>query len=354
MQLSLRPALSPEEAEKFLNYRFRLTDRSHPVIVELHSFVFARITGGPVRVDEMLEPVIPDKANVDRMADSARFLSSLEPLELLRPEMQLPVLPPVLLELQSVMQKENISVEEISKIVMKDVSLSAWLLRLVNSAYYGFPGRIETVSRAVALLGFQQLHSVVSSGILRALIGSVRASYFNKELCWRHNVAVALLASELWRAAKRPDPERLFVAGQLHDVGKLALACTAPDHADLIWPLNEAAGGLLYEHEQRYLGFDHAILGGVLLRKWNMPVALVMAALRHHEQNAMEKYPEIAAVHVADVMAHAMGIASAPFNTVPPMFPEAWNACGLRPESVSSVLRVTCEYLDSLNAAMSG
>ena len=343
--------LTHAEAEQVLEYNFRLMNKKHPAVDAMYAAALVRLTSEPVPGGRSGSAVAPqDSETFDRLLSAAEALPPVEPLDLLRPEMQLPVLPAVLMELQSLMQQENSSAEQVAKVVLKDGSLAAWLLRLVNSAYYGFSGRIETVSRAVALLGFKQMQSVVSSGILYSLLSGVRGRYFNRRLFWRHSAAVAVLASDIWTLSKRKEPERLFVAGQLHDVGKLSLACVAPDHADVVWQLNEIIGNALHEQEQRYLGFDHAILGGVLLRKWNMPVSLVMAVLRHHERGSLVKYPETAVVHVADILAHSAGLGAEPCGIVPVLFDEAWQISGLSPENIESLLEGAIERINSLDS----
>ena len=201
----------------FFDHQFRFTERGNPIVEALYTVASESLLGTHEKR--------PTKIAVGK----APAVTKLDPLDVVQLEVRLPPLPAVMLELQRVLQRRNFSAEDISRVIAKDPGLTAWLLKLVNSPYYGFAAKVSTISRAVALVGTRQIQTLATGGALNSLAVLLPKGLINMERFWRHSVAVGIAAQEIWRLSGRSDGEQLFVSGILHDCGHLALAYAAPN-----------------------------------------------------------------------------------------------------------------------------
>jgi len=236
-----------------------------------------------------------------------------------------PSLPAVYLRLSAVVEHPRSSMRAIEAVVYEDPSLAARLLRLANSAFFGFPARVDDLSRAITLVGTRQLRDLAMATSVLELFRGVSPQHVTMPSFWRHGVTCGLAARALAGWRREANPEQYFVAGLLHDLGRLVLYLKLPE--DMSGILEEAArtGEPLYEVEHRHLGFDHAAVGGELLRHWNLPPHLCAAVAWHHAPQRAELHAPMAAlVHVADVFANAAGFGSSGEARVPPLSKLAW------------------------------
>ncbi|MCC6572810.1 MAG: HDOD domain-containing protein [Planctomycetes bacterium] len=230
--------------------------------------------------------------------------------EVMRGAKELPTLPHVIAKILRMTTSAESSAADISKLIANDPALSSRVLRLVNSAFYGFPRKVSNVTRAIVLLGFAKVRNLaVTASVAQMFTGLERPGEFSFRRYWEHAVATAL-ASEL--IAKRVCPARAddaFVVGLLSELGKAMLAGRAPDLYrkvlaevnELEIPVNQAAA--------QVLECDVASLGSEIAQYWNFPELLVQC-LKHYRapQKAPPEYREIAqCVHVADTLAGSLG-----------------------------------------------
>ena len=333
-----------ELAKTTLDARFAYCGLDHPLLSLLYKKTFNNLLNQKAMgttvstqslcqfVDDITLPKLPDES-------SLKEISQLDPMELIKQDGQLPPLPAVLYELQRVVQDELSDAETVAKVVRSDAGLSTFLLRLVNSAFYSFPARIDTITRAVAMVGTRPLY-LLSVGILfQDLINAVPKNSLNIASFWRHSIAVGLAAQEIWREMGHKEDERLFTAGLLHDIGKLALACLLPRATDLHQHILVKCRKVPpCEIERELLGFDHSRFGGMLLRKWNMPASLAMPVLWHHQPQSAAHYKEPIVVHLADIIATAMGITVVPGSVVPKLDAGVWEMVGLNLETIDYIV----------------
>ncbi len=189
-------------------------------------------------------------------------------------------LPAVAVRVTELAESDRFSAHELASVISSDQALTATILRLSNSAYYGFPRRIATVRDAVVLLGFR---AVRSATLASCVMTTLRASHnLDDRAFWRFSISVGLIA-ELLARTERQHQEQAFTAGVLHNVGLLALDEHRP--ADLALAIQRAhtPGGSLREAERDVLGFTDAELGGALAVHWSFPPELA-AAVRDHAQ----------------------------------------------------------------------
>ncbi|WP_072696409.1 HDOD domain-containing protein [Desulfovibrio litoralis] len=276
-------------------------------------------------------------------------IANIDPIDIVQMEVRLPSVPPVLSELHSVISRRHSTADHVAKVILKDTGLSVWLLRLVNSPFFGFAVKVETVSRAVALVGIKQIQSLAIGGALNGLAARLRPDVLDIRSFWRHSMSVGVCAQEIWRITGRAEPERLFVAGMLHDVGHLLLATTAPETFKSVSYTTRSRKGYSWEVENELLGFDHARLGGMLLHRWNMPLPLIMSALRHHSAEGMDRYNEAAVIHIADIITKGLGASTHFADPVPHLLPEAWEISSLSPEMLPSIIEAMQVKIEGLS-----
>ena len=273
-------------------------------------------------------------------------MAPLDPLDILRKDHQLPALPQVFLELQQAIAARTTSADDLAEIISQDPGLTAFLLRMVNSAFYSLPMQIDTISRAVTVVGVNQLSTLAVGTSVMSLFKDVPADVLDMEQFWKHSVACGLIARRLCRVTGQGDPERAFVAGLLHDIGQLVLLQAEPERASAVYAHARKNDTLLFEEEKELLGFDHATLGGMLLRKWNFPFVLVAAVLEHHHPKAAQKDPEPALVHCAETIATGLGIGTSGEYFVQPPDRESWESMGFTPDRMDEMVQDLDEELE--------
>ncbi|MBI4618227.1 MAG: HDOD domain-containing protein [Planctomycetes bacterium] len=194
----------------------------------------------------------------------------------------LPSLPEVLVDLLDAISDESVSMDRVVSRLELDPALCSKILKLVNSAFYGFPRRIASLHRAVVLLGFNTIKQVALGATVMDLFDGRSTGDFHPHALWSHSVDCGTYASVLGAALGVRDSDTLFVAGLLHDVGKLALREAVPDlFQEALRDLGRA-GGPLFEAERRVLGFDHAEAGALLARAWGFPERMALLFRVHH------------------------------------------------------------------------
>ena len=252
---------------------------------------------------------------------------------------------PVLQEIEQALQSPQCNLSTIGDAIEKDPDLTARLLRLANSPFFGFASRLSTVSEAVSLLGIQQIQDmIVASSVLEQFKG-VPDNLVNKDSFWRHSLAVGITARLLAMERRLPKPDKFFVAGLLHDVGRLVLLSQSAEWAQAVFELYQREKMLLREAEKKILGYDHQQIGAELLQSWSYPPALVQAVAFHHAPNQSVSKLDAAVVHIADHLVNAMGIGSSGEQFVPPLDDKAWAALGLDADALAKIVEDVDEQI---------
>lgn len=227
--------------------------------------------------------------------------------ELIRDHIQLVSLPEVCLQVQAVADDPRSTADEMGLVIGQDPALTARLLKLVNSAYFAAPVKVETVTRAVTLVGVRQLRTLALAVSAVELFDRVPAERVSMVAFWSHSIFCGLLSRELATACRVLHGERLFVAGLLHDIGRLMIYTHRAAEAERIHRHVDMSGVALVAAERHVLGYDHAELGAALLQSWQLPETLQAAVAYHHEPGrAPSAALEAAIVHLANAMTHGL------------------------------------------------
>lgn len=230
------------------------------------------------------------------------------------------------------------SIADIAKIISEDQGLTARILKLSNSPLFGYFSKIETITQAVTIIGVLQVRDLALALSVMDVFKGIPASLVNMEQFWRHSLATGLAARLLATSQREASLERFFVAGILHDVGRLVLYIRVPEISLELLEQCRSTGELLHRAERNRLGFDHADVGGYLLRRWKIPPRVAEPVERHHVCQKAEQYPREASIlHLADIIAHALQIGNSGELCVPALDHSVWER-----------LRVSCHYLPTL------
>lgn len=258
----------------------------------------------------------------------------------LREVQNLPTLPGIVSKLTLMAENPDTTTEQMGKVIAKDHILAAKLLKLVNSAFYGFPQRISSINSAIILLGF----NVIKSLIISASIFEVMEAQ-DVEL-WEHSLGCAVVCSVLAKRLGVKDPEEVSTAGLIHDIGKVAIKMELPREYEMITRLAQSRGISRIAAERLVLGLDHAEVGGWLARSWNLPNKLVEPIACHHDPRlAKDEQLASAIVHFGNVMIRGMGYGHAGDVWVPPLSNRAWRLLELVPADLDLLLEEVEEKL---------
>ncbi len=164
----------------------------------------------------------------------------------------------------------------------EDSALAAKVLMIANSALFNFPSKIDTISKAITIIGHKQLSEIILSCSIVSLFKDIPQNIIDMEQFWRHSIAVATTARILASSRREQNIEKFFTAGLLHDIGKLILFVEAPKYVKEIIDKSAESNNLMHKVELEVLGFDHAKLGAMLLKKWKLPEEIVTSVYYHH------------------------------------------------------------------------
>lgn len=254
-------------------------------------------------------------SGVSKLIHSARHLASL---------------PQIYHRINSAVEDPTASLDDIGAIIMEDQGLSAQLLKIANSSLYGFPQPVETISRALTVVGTGQLRDMVTAMAVMKVFKGVSPAFVSMDSFWRHSVACGLAARIIATYRRESNVESFYVSGLLHDVGRLLLYMYRPEEADRILRQTREEGALMVEMERDELEFDHADVGWALLQQWQLPQRLFVPVAWHHDPGGADTYAtETAVVHMADIIALSLELGSSGETRVPPLDPEAWRRIDL-------------------------
>lgn len=318
-------AESLEQARVWLRRRFRLNDPGYPLLRELYKLcvhnLALRIEGGFTLPKEPLEETECNNPDVNHSLHTTpdEVLGGDEPT--------MASMPAVLSELINVINNPRCSALEVARVVEKDTTLTAKLLRIVNSPFYGFPSKIDTISRAVTVVGSRQLTTLAVGVAAINYFQGIPSGLVDMTSFWRHSLRVGFCSRLLASYTNTPNSERYFVAGLLHDIGRLIFYKARSEESAQVLALARTCRECNHHMERKVFGFDHAVLGGGVLKKWNFPVVLESAVRYHHAPMQSPNFRESALVHFADIVAWSVDFGHA--GVIPPFNATAWESLSL-------------------------
>ncbi|MBN1546343.1 MAG: HDOD domain-containing protein [Syntrophaceae bacterium] len=234
---------------------------------------------------------------------------------------QLPTLPSIVAEINRLVADPDSDAEDVGFLIANDMTIAAKVLRAVNSAHYGFSRKITDIKDAIVHLGFRTVRDIaVSISIFESLGRKGSVGQFHRGKFWEHSLGVGFAAEIIARKVAYPHANAVFMAGLLHDIGKVIFDQFTPDKFRETIDLTSREDILFYESEKRVYNYDHAQVGAWMLEQWKLSEDLCEAVGFHHSPSSDKVKLDgdmTAIVHLADIFTRAINIGSGGDNRIP-------------------------------------
>jgi putative nucleotidyltransferase with HDIG domain len=262
-------------------------------------------------------------------------------------------MPEVSMALSSAMQDENCSVSDIAEIIHSDPVLSAKLLRIANSPFYSYQGKIDSLNRAVMLVGTNGVRELVWA--CESISRFTRLGLSKEQLngFWDHSLYTAIAAKTLAAKCKHPFAERVFLTGLLHDIGLLVMFQAIPGKMHWVWDVALQHGKSIPECERIELGIDHYQVGAEFLKQWQLPQSVVEVVGRQNGRLYGDEI-ESAILKVATHIAYHANFGYGLSGSVMPVEADAWHRIGLSEKIVDAVQQISLESFTQLRNSFFG
>ena len=261
----------------------------------------------------------------------------------------LPTLPRTVLKITELVNDPKSSAKDLARVITDDQVLTARLLKLVNSSFYGFPERISTVTGAIVLLGFDAIRNLLlTTSVFDLFANHNRKKKQDQEKFWDHSLGCAVGAKVIGNYLRHDKIEELFVSGLLHDIGKIVEMMYLSDEYTKVVTVIDSENILMTAAENKVLGYNHAEVGKLLAEKWNLPAKLVQVIAYHHQPaNASSFAMEAAIVHLADIFCRALNMGYGGDNKIPPLDGSAWKRLKIGTNAIDTIMAtMRREYRD--------
>jgi putative nucleotidyltransferase with HDIG domain len=241
------------------------------------------------------------------------------------------------------MKDSRTSATEIADLISSDQVIASRVLRTANSPFYGLVSRVTTIPHAIVVIGFNGIHYIILNTAIMSMFAKAAADsleVFDVSKLWQHSCGTAIISRLIAKRVNYSAFEEMFTAGLLHDIGKLYIYKYYP--ADFEKIMHEISKGdiCIREAEDKIMGVNHAEIGEVLLREWNIPEGLIaIAAFHHNPVLAKTRAKSAALVHVADLFCRAMEVGSGGDNLIPVLSREAWDKTGLEVDDLDDIVK---------------
>lgn len=299
--------MSSAKAKRVVDKRFEQVSLDHPINAMLYNLALRKEEAQAESqsfVEDMHVP-IPNALELLEM----RKTVSLLPLDTIKNRMKLPSVPGIVFRLQEALE-EGASSELMAEIIRPDPKLTAAVLSLANSPLYSLPVMVETLGRAITVIGTSEISSLALGSRLLAMFDDAPPEGWSLQPFWKHSITCAVFAHDLAMLQGRPQPDKYLVAGLLHDLGQVMLISCYPELGKVVHALQQERGMSVCEAETEVFEVDHCMVGGLFFAEWNLPKGIVQAALYHHDPSKCLGKEVAEIVYVANQLATALGFDS--------------------------------------------
>jgi putative nucleotidyltransferase with HDIG domain len=275
----------------------------------------------------------------------------IDPNILAQDARSLPPLSQTFMEVMRLLRQRDISVSVLEKTILRDASLTANLLRVANSSWYGLNRQVSSLAHAITLIGLKRVEELTVAMSYQAALPAQLPGYgLSRSGFLMHSIAVGFLSERIGKTIAPDSTEPLFIAGLLHDIGKLVLARFLGEQETTL--KSKIANNLtLIAVERDILGTDHAEIGTLVGKAWQLPDEVTQVAVGHHDPNAYVGNPYsklVDIVHVADITAHAVGYGQDVSGLARSPNPDTFHRLGIRTNVIEHVVS---ECLDEIVTA---
>ena len=340
------PAADPERMEHIkdaVDLEFKHLDLKHPILFEIYKgSLVHRLRGvsDPIPTPKYTGPQI--EGHLSNPEQIRRQIQKIEA--------KLPETPAIIAELNEVIADPFATSNDVAQVVNKSPSLAALLLRIVNSAYYGFPSKIDRISRAVTIIGTKEISGLALGICVMRAFDDIPADTIDMQAFIRHSLACGMVARILAALKNMEQTEQLFVSGLLHDIGKLIVFKYYPDHARTCLLMAAGSGQSVFHMEQMVIGMNHTHIGRYLLKKWRLPLDLGNNIVFHHAPAQAPDPIKAGIVQLADIIVHGLGIGRSGEISIPRFDDSVSEKIGISPHTIQTVIRQAVHQLGPMEA----
>ncbi|WP_051260972.1 HDOD domain-containing protein [Desulfovibrio inopinatus] len=344
-----------EAAKKYTLRRFIFVDVRHDAVIEAFRQSATRVARRMTRLGTT-ELGGPADANLHELPcdDDGR---EIDPAQILKNDIRLASLPEVYMRINAVINDEKSNPADVAAVIGTDPSLSATLLRLANSPFYSramravrqrFPSKVDTLTRAVAMIGYNQLSTLALGISVLPLFQDIPPGLVDMKSFWKHSTACGVISKLIAEQLKLANVESYFVAGLLHDIGRLVMYKNLPGPTGKTLHSALSTKTPLVIAERERFGWDHAVLGGMLLTKWQYPASLSAMAGHHHDLDTEEYFLEASIIHVADFLTNALEMGTSGERFTPPLDPKAWERLAMTVGDLTAITKAADTGVDEI------
>jgi len=270
-------------------------------------------------------------------------MSASEVQDLVNNAKELITLPEISLRVNAIANDPDSTADDMAAAISQDPALVVRMLKIANSAYYGLSKEVDTIPRAVAILGTNKIRDLVLSTSASQAFDGIPNDLITMQDFWHHSLYCGLLAQILSKKSKKANSESIFIAGLLHDIGQLLMFNQLPEKShEAILLLMEGSEELeTYEAEQHIFGFDHTQVGAALVKNWKLaPVLEECVEFHHSPQNAKEFPAEVALINIANAVAVMADFDSmSEDDEIPMINPISWELTGLTKNDLPEAIK---------------
>jgi putative nucleotidyltransferase with HDIG domain len=272
--------------------------------------------------------------------------------EVLRKIEQLPTLPMVVTRIMQLIENPRTSAAEITKVISLDPALTVKILKLVNSAYYGFPKKITTITHAIMILGFEDVKNIaLSVSVFDIFKWDGDEEGLDRVGFWQHAIGVGVCTKLLAKRLRYKNVEEAFIAGLLHDVGKIVIDQFFHNELVEIIKLIKEKNCLFINAERELFDMDHTEIGRIIGKKWGLPQQIIDCIAYHHDPVMRTDLDILVSmVHASDIFVRIQKIGSGGDDLVPQLKKEAWEKLKIQPTELKKMyeeLHIEVEKADS-------
>lgn len=262
-----------------------------------------------------------------------------------------PTLPTIYYKLTEVMERPNSTANDAAEIISRDQSATAKILKAANSSIYGFYGKIDSISKAIFYLGFEEVRNLIILLSFIEMMPDKKLNYFiNPVELWKHSIGVGIITRNLGEILGISKLENYFVSGVVHDLGKILFLNYVNDEYIKVYRYLNENNVSLMEAETAILGINHCVAGEMLAEKWKLPSSL-KNAIRYHNSGMISGEVDtlVACVHIANIAAQMFGFGNSTYGYVPEPNTEVWHKLNLPNNTFSNIMeKIFKEYYESL------
>lgn len=338
----------PEQYEKIRESTqqvFRYNDLEHPAIQEIF-----RLSIWFRNKYRFFNKYFKVKQTEDDSTENINKINCVQKLDVTK--LKLPEVPAIVSEFNAVVSDPLASSVDIAQVVQKSPSMTAILLKIVNSPFYGLPSKIDKISLAITLIGRREISALALGLSVFSAFDKIPPKLLDMYAFLKHSVACGIISRMLASHKGVSQTEQFFVSGLLHDIGRLIVFCNFPDDGRQILHISQTTNKHLYEIERNYFGFDHSFIARQLIQQWKLPLSLENNIFYHHNPSEALRPVPATLVHLADIITNGLGVGTSGERFVPPLDTEAWDSLNLSPSCFDIVVKQAIHQFFALESTL--